>query len=384
MVRLGGHVLSSADPSATSAAKGETIADTVRVLENYADIIVIRHPWEGAARVAADFADVPVVNAGDGAHEHPTQTLCDLYTLRREKKRLKGLNVLLCGDLKNGRTVHSLVYALARFGAHIHVRSAPGFELPEHVTDRLKNKYGFELDTLESEDVDAVYRAPDEQPPLFLDFTIQQSRGIQPPIDVCYVTRLQLERLDNQSATHYPVVNSSFLRKKKFAKSSVLHPLPRVDELGYDIDADPRAMYFRQAAYGVPVRMAIISALLELDCCLPSDPSWKPYDYPEWTKDRYLECTGERCISNHDAEKRHLAPRFWIVNDDPVTLRCVYCEREVKPLLVANSESKHADDISQWKSVPAHSRVFLLDLNAAKERRFQFTPTPHVAVGAEH
>ena len=119
MMRLGGNVLSSADPKTTSAAKGETIADTIRVLENYADAIVIRHPCEGSVRVAADYADVPIINAGDGGHEHPTQTLCDLYTLRREKGTLKNLNVLLWGDLKNGRTVHSLVYGLARFGARI-------------------------------------------------------------------------------------------------------------------------------------------------------------------------------------------------------------------------------------------------------------------------
>src|SRR5580765_3772952 len=141
MFHLGGNVLSSADPKTTSAAKGETIADTIRVLENYSDLIVIRHPCEGSVRVAAEYADVPIINAGDGGHEHPTQTLCDLYTLRREKGTLKNLNVLLWGDLKNGRTVHSLVYGLARFGARIIPLPAEGYGLPDHVTRRLLRDY---------------------------------------------------------------------------------------------------------------------------------------------------------------------------------------------------------------------------------------------------
>ena len=170
MIHLGGHVLSSADPKTTSAAKGESIADTIRVIENYADAIVIRHPCEGSVRVAADYADVPIINAGDGGHEHPTQTLCDLYTLRREKGSLKNLNVLLWGDLKNGRTVHSLVYGLARFGARIIPLPAEGFGLPEHVTRRLLRDY--DCVPLAKEDlagtgsdefpVDVVYVTPDK------------------------------------------------------------------------------------------------------------------------------------------------------------------------------------------------------------------------------
>ncbi|MEO6872600.1 MAG: hypothetical protein ABI233_10320 [Chthoniobacterales bacterium] len=376
MLRLGGHVISSADSASTSAAKGETIADTVRVMENYADIIVIRHPWEGAARVAAEFSDVPIINAGDGAHEHPTQTLCDLYTLRREKKKLKDLNVLLCGDLKNGRTVHSLVYALARFGADIHTRSAPGFGLPEHVRERLKNKYGFEPHEGDFDEIDAVYRAPDDQSNLFeVDLMLQQpsnrnrhERGRN--IDACYVTRLQMERLEGGSTGQYPVVNGKFLKKKRYAKSSVLHPLPRVDELGYDMDRDPRGIYFKQASYGVPIRMALISALLELKTSLAVDPQWKPYDYEVYSSRSGLRCRGSRCITNHDAERRHLVPKFWLVADKPVTLRCVYCEHELKPLLVGGCDSKAFASSSDWKSVKRENRVFFFDEDNARSQGF--------------
>ncbi len=141
MVRLGGSVLGTVDPVTSSAAKGESLADTVRVMENYADIIVMRHPFEGAARAAADYVDIPVINGGDGGHEHPTQTLCDLYTLRRENQSLRDLNVLVVGDLRNGRTVHSLVFGLARFGANIIPMPAKGFELPDQVTRRLQEEY---------------------------------------------------------------------------------------------------------------------------------------------------------------------------------------------------------------------------------------------------
>src|SRR5579872_2091932 len=219
MIRLGGHVLSSADPKTTPAATGETIGDTNRVLENYADAIVIRHPCEGSVRVAAEYADVPIINAGDGGHEHPTQTLCDLYTLRREKGRLKDLNVLLWGDLKNGRTVHSLVYGLARFGARIIPLPAEGFGLPEHVTRRLLRDY--DCVPLAREDlnetardefpVDVVYVTPEKphQRSLFSDvkekgaevLKVRLPHNALSKIDACYVTRLQKERMPGDAST---------------------------------------------------------------------------------------------------------------------------------------------------------------------------------------
>src|SRR5262245_20578251 len=242
MTRLGGRVLSSADPKTTSAAKGETIADTVRVLQNYADLIVIRHPCEGAVKVAADFADVPIINAGDGGHEHPTQTLCDLYTLQREKGSLKNLNVLLWGDLKNGRTVHSLVYGLARFGARIIPWPAEGFGLPEHVIRRLRRDYdctpvaGEAPAGADGFSVDVVYVTPEKphQRSLFSDV---QEKGtgvlrVRLPhkalsrIDACYVTRLQKERLtDDTGPDTYPVVDARFLKDRRYRQSSVMHPL---------------------------------------------------------------------------------------------------------------------------------------------------------------
>src|SRR4029079_17221262 len=240
MTRLGGHVLSSADPKTTSAAKGETIADTVRVLQNYADLIVIRHPCEGAVKVAAEYADVPTINAGDGGHEHPTQTLCDLYTLQREKGTLKNLNVLLWGDLKNGRTVHSLVYGLARFGARIIPMPAEGYGWPDHVTRRLLRDYdcvplskddlgneGTADATTDEFPVDVVYVTPEKphQRSLFSDvqekgtdvLRVRLPHNALSKIDACYVTRLQKERMsDDASGESYPVVDTAFLKNRRY------------------------------------------------------------------------------------------------------------------------------------------------------------------------
>ncbi|MBA7685155.1 Aspartate carbamoyltransferase catalytic subunit [subsurface metagenome] len=156
MHRLGGNVISAVDVGATSLAKGESIADMAKVVGSYADIIVIRHPWEGAAKVVADYAGVPVINAGDGSHEHPTQTLCDLYTLKKEGKTIKGLRIALCGDLKYGRTIHSLIYALARFDvARIYFCPGRGLEMPPHVLRKLTQEYG-----------GALYEHPVTKPPL--------------------------------------------------------------------------------------------------------------------------------------------------------------------------------------------------------------------------
>ncbi len=169
MHRLGGRVISAVDVKATSLAKGESIADMARVVGSYADIIVIRHPWEGAAKVVADYAGVPVINAGDGGHEHPTQTLCDLYTIKKERQTIKGLKIALWGDLKYGRATHSLTYALARFGATILLRPGAGLELPEHVIRKLTTEYGGELIRSEALDqavkgglfpLDAIYITP--------------------------------------------------------------------------------------------------------------------------------------------------------------------------------------------------------------------------------
>ena len=150
MHRLGGNVISMASADTSSSSKGETVADTARVISSYADIMVIRHPWEGTAKVAAEYAEIPIINGGDGNHEHPTQTICDLYTIKKERKNIRGLNIALCGDLKHGRTVHSLAYALARMGANIILCPASGLEMPEHVLRKLQGDYGGIIQRLNS------------------------------------------------------------------------------------------------------------------------------------------------------------------------------------------------------------------------------------------
>src|SRR6516162_9944595 len=226
MHRLGGAVISSPDMHASSAAKGESLADTARVVSSYADVIVLRHPSDGAARVAAEYAPVPVINAGDGSREHPTQTLCDLYVLRRKKGHLKGLTVALCGDLKFGRTVHSLIYALARFGANIVTAPFGGMEVPEYVLDRVaaERNYQFStvsLDELKSQDggFDALYLTPNapHQMALFTGANpLENMPAARPPVslDAFYLTRLQRERFsaDDAPSGRYVAFDGKALR----------------------------------------------------------------------------------------------------------------------------------------------------------------------------
>src|SRR5579883_3642050 len=279
MHRLGGTVISSPDMHTSSAAKGESLADTVRVVSAYADIIVLRHPSDGAAQVAAEYASVSVINAGDGSREHPTQTLCDLYVLRRKKGHLKGLTVAICGDLKFGRTVHSLIYALARFGANIVTVPQAGMEVPEYVLERIavERNYRFsnvsmkELSSLAGKgSLDALYltpRAPHQMALFTSDLLLNNLPAGQAPasLDAFYVTRLQRERLPDKQADPgtYVHFDARALKGSRTQSAVVMHPLPRTDELAYELDADPRAAYFEQAAAGIPVRMALIGWLLE-------------------------------------------------------------------------------------------------------------------------
>src|SRR6201993_4606971 len=276
MHRLGGAVISSADMHASSAAKGESLADTVRVVSAYADLIVLRHPSDGAAQVAAEYAQVPVINAGDGSREHPTQTLCDLYILRRKKGRLKGLTIAICGDLKFGRTVHSLIYALARFGANIVAVPYNGMNVPDYVLERIaaESKYG--LSTVSMEElrslaggIDALYLTPNAPHQMAL-FTSERPLDGAPPaaapaaLDAFYLTRLQRERMGDKedAGGKYGHFDVRALKTSRTHEAVVMHPLPRTDELAYELDSDPRAVYFEQAAAGVPVRMALIAWML--------------------------------------------------------------------------------------------------------------------------
>ncbi len=242
MNRLGGRVIGFSEPNASSVAKGESIADTIRTVACYADIAVMRHPKEGAPQVAAQYSDIPVVNAGDGGHQHPTQTLTDLLTIRTLKKRLNNLTIGCCGDLKFGRTVHSLIKALSRYENNKFVLISPEeLEIPEYIKKEVLKKRNIEF-----KQVRTMEEAMKE-------------------IDVLYMTRVQRERFFNEE--DYIKLKDTYIldnEKMNIAKEDmiVLHPLPRVNEIAYEVDSDNRAVYFKQAKYGMYVRMALILKLL--------------------------------------------------------------------------------------------------------------------------
>ena len=245
MYELGGNVLSMASASSSSAAKGESVADTAKTVSCYADVIAMRHPKEGAALVAAMNASIPVINAGDGGHNHPTQTLTDLLTISREKGRIDNLTVGFCGDLKFGRTVHSLISALSRYtGIKIVLISPEELKVPSYITSDVLDKNG--IDYEETTDLLSAL----------------------PTLDVLYMTRVQRERFFNEE--DYLRLKDSYILtpdKLKNAKEdlSILHPLPRVNEISVAIDDDPRACYFKQVFNGKIVRMALIMKLLEVN-----------------------------------------------------------------------------------------------------------------------
>lgn len=245
MYELGGNVLSMADAKSSSAVKGESVADTVRVISCYADIIAMRHPKEGAPYVASLNASIPVINAGDGGHNHPTQTLADLLTISREKGRFDNLTVGFCGDLKFGRTVHSLIEALARYNNVKFVLISPEeLKLPSYVkNDVIKAK---NLEYIQTTDLEKV----------------------MPELDVLYMTRVQKERFFNEE-DYLRLKDSYILTPDKLANAkpdlSILHPLPRVNEISVAVDKDPRACYFKQVLNGKYMRMALILKLLEVE-----------------------------------------------------------------------------------------------------------------------
>ncbi len=397
MHRLGGRVISAVDVGATSLAKGESIADMAKVVGSYADIMVIRHPWEGAARVVADYAGIPVINAGDGSHEHPTQTLCDLYTIGKQRQSIKGLRIALWGDLKQGRTVHSLIYALARFGATILFCSGPGLDVPEHVLRRLSTEYKGELKqctNLNQEldrklfPIDAMYIAPTSPHQLAMLPDISIGVELEAGVDALYVTRLQKER---QAATAeaqelrkgYPVVDRKLLRGKVFKKTLVMHPLPRVDELTHEVDDDPRSMYFKQAAYGMPVRMALLALVLgagEVAIPREKDSFVQKVDYPVYKRDSGVRCPNRNCVSNQETEVRYIKPEFRIVSRKPLTLRCTYCDHELNPQYVASSEwhegklehkKYHSADSYFARKIKSENLIILASENEARAKGFK-------------
>jgi aspartate carbamoyltransferase catalytic subunit len=354
MHRLGGSVISVSDARASSVAKGESLADTARIVGSYADIIVIRHPWEGAARVVADYANVPVINAGDGGHQHPTQTLCDLYTLKKERKNIRGLKIALWGDLKYGRTIHSLIFALAKFGADILFCPSPGLEVPDNIIRKLVTEYGGQVERITAPartsdgapfPLDAVYMTPSSPHQLAMMPDANIAVRLGEGVDALYVTRPQKERFvdaeEERLKGKYPVVDKELLKGKRFRRALVMHPLPRVDELAYDVDADPRSMYFKQAARGVPIRMALIALLLgarESPVPVEEDTSAPGPEYPVYQRDYGARCPNPACVSTKESETKYLKSEFRIVSREPLTLRCVYCEHGFQPEYIASSD----------------------------------------------
>jgi aspartate carbamoyltransferase catalytic subunit len=356
MLRLGGDTITSADPATSSAAKGESLADSVRVIANYADLIVIRHPRDGAARLAADYSPVPVINGGDGSHEHPTQTLCDLFTLKKKNKHLKNLKIAISGDLKGSRTIHSFVYALARFGANIMPMPARGMGLPAHVDRRLREEFGCQIvPASKREDgatIDALYVTPEEphQQSLFSgpEIGVDLAAAVAAKkIDAVYVTRFQKERWAEQDQP-YPKIDKKFLDEPKYSGASVLHPLPRVGELDASLDSDSRAVYFQQAAYGVPVRMALISLLLGLNkgkSLHRFEGGFDRQKYPLYDQPRSLgiHCVNRNCIVHEPMESQYVRNRFHVVkaaSGEECKLRCVYCESDIESFVVAHKKNK--------------------------------------------
>jgi len=394
MHRLGGSVISAADIKATSMAKGESIADMARVVGSYADIIVMRHPWEGAAKVVADYAGVPVINGGDGGHQHPTQTLCDLYTIKKERKAIKGLKIALWGDLKYGRTIHSLIFALAKFGANILFCPTPGLEVPEHVIKKLITEYGGELERYEVLDqgategffpLDAIYITPGSPHQLAMMPNISIQVELKSGVDALYVTRPQKERFAAEEGKElkeqFPVVDKRLLKGKAFQKTLVMHPLPRVDELAYEMDADPRSMYFKQAARGVPVRMALIALLLGAkEVSIPEEDFPPQIDYPLYKRDFGVRCPNPRCVSVQETEIKYLKPEFKIVNRKPLTLRCIYCEHGFEPRYIASSdwhegrlaEKKYHSADSHWvKKIKSENLIVFNSESEAEAHGFK-------------
>ncbi|MBQ8719868.1 MAG: aspartate carbamoyltransferase [Clostridia bacterium] len=303
MLELGGSVIGFSEANSSSAAKGESIADTAKVISCYADVIAMRHPKEGAPYVAAINADVPVINAGDGGHCHPTQTLADLLTIHREKGRLSNLTVGFCGDLKYGRTVHSLITALSRYtGIKLYLISPKELKLPDYILTDVIKKNGME----------------------YVEVTELEANIDK--LDILYMTRIQGERFPDK-ADYLRLRDSYVLTRKKLdtAKSdlSILHPLPRVNEISVDVDDDERACYFKQVKNGKYMRAALILKLLE-------EAERKNLEKPTYSGDGFIRggvCHNPVCIS---ATEQELAQIFEYTDKASGECKCVYCESKMK------------------------------------------------------
>lgn len=299
MMELGGGVLGFSDAASSSVTKGETVADTVRVVENFSDIVAMRHSLEGAPLAASMAASIPIINAGDGSHAHPTQTLTDLLTIKREIGHIDNITIGFCGDLKFGRTVHSLIKALCRYqGIKVILIAPDELRLPSYIKQDVCDRQGVDYREVR---------------------TIEEVIG---ELDILYMTRVQKERfLDEEEFNR--VKDSFVLDSARMAMAkknmAVLHPLPRVNEIKQEVDTDPRAAYFRQVGNGKFVRMALIYSLLKWK----DDPSHTMPDRHFFEDDR-LQCTNVKCICNHESVRRlfhHSASGV---------IRCAYCDTMVE------------------------------------------------------
>ena len=390
MLRLGGANITSADPAVSSAAKGESLADTIRVIANYADIIVIRHPRDGAARLAAEYSPIPVINGGDGSHEHPTQTLCDLFTLRSKNKNLKNMKVAISGDLKGSRTIHSFVYALARFGATIDPLPAPGMELPAHVDRRLREEFHCRMVSKAPDrrdgSIDALYVTADQ--PHQLSLYAEPEDRLRRWSCRRRSTR-SMSRASRRSAgprrsgpIRRSTPNSS--ARRNIRDASVMHPLPRVNELDASLDTDRRAIYFQQAAYGVPVRMALISLLLHLHKNKSLHKFAGGFAKPEHPV--YVQPIG----TGHALRQRELHhPRSGRSGNTPPTssmssseagqhgcrLRCVYCETDIEAEAAAHfvvgdtTRKTFSPGLARSRAAPAEQAQASRHLSQRSRRR---------------
>ena len=297
MMELGGNVIGFSEASSSSASKGESMADTAKILSCYADIMAIRHPKEGAPYVAAKNATIPVINAGDGGHCHPTQTLADLLTIYRENGHFDGLTIGCCGDLKYGRTVHSLLAAMSRYkNVKVVLISPKELQLPEYIKQEVMEKNN--MDYVETTSLEEA----------------------MPNLDVLYMTRIQRERFDDP-AVYERLKDSYILTPDKLVSAKdtmrILHPLPRVNEISVKVDADPRAAYFLQALNGKYMRMALILKLLE------EAKAGKQMEPEGDVLVNRLLCENSRCISATEQELDHV---FKCVDPDKGIYRCIYCE----------------------------------------------------------
>ena len=300
MLELGGTVLGFSEAGSSSAAKGESVADTAKTVSCYADIIAMRHPREGAPYVASRAATIPVINAGDGGHNHPTQTLADLLTINRELGRLNNLTIGLCGDLKYGRTVHSLIEAMSRYeGIKFVLISPKELQLPSYIRFNVLEKH-------------------------HIPYTeVTSMEEAMPQLDVLYMTRIQRERFEDPA--EYERLKDSYVltaEKMELAKKemAVLHPLPRVNEISVKVDDDPRAAYFRQALNGKYMRMALILKLLGE---AKADPVKESVDDTDFVYD--LVCHNPKCISQVEQE----LPQIFKLTDKAANIhRCIYCEQK--------------------------------------------------------